>query len=445
MANSRKSKSDPVERVANALSHVVPPGHSILLGLSGGMDSAVLLHMLHMLAPRFSWRLAALHVHHGISRNADAWASFCTGLCSRYGIPLHIEHVDITALRDEHGIEAAARQLRHAAFAKQGADFIALAQHADDQAETLLLQLLRGAGIKGVAAMPLVKPAGPYGRATVRPLLGIPRSVLLGYAQQHGLQWVEDESNADDSYPRNFLRHRLLPLLEQKFPAYRNTLTRSAHHFAEADGLLDELAQQDAQGWTGGAPLEVSLLRAISPARARNLLRYFLHRQGVPMPHDGQLGQMVQQLCNAQADAAVCIDSGAWQVRRFRDQVYALRALGNFDRNLVLPWQGESGVAWPALNIRLSFTKKTGQGISIEKLQRAPVTLRLRNGGEALRPYPNAATRSLKNLLQEYRVPPWQRERLPLLYCGEALACVVGVAVAADFQAAESEPGVVVA
>jgi tRNA(Ile)-lysidine synthase len=408
------------------------------------MDSVVLLHLLHSLEPRFEWRLSALHVHHGISPNADAWANFCTELCARYAIPLHVEHVDIAPLRAAHGIEAAARKLRHAAFAKQSCDFVALAQHADDQAETLLLQLLRGAGVKGAAAMPFVKPASAHMHATLRPLLDTPRSVLLEYAQQHSLQWVEDESNADDSYPRNFLRHRLLPLLEQRFPAYRATLARGAQNFAEAAELLDELAQQDAQGWVVDTPLDISILCALSHSRSKNLLRYFLHRCGVPMPQGVQLDDMLRQLCTARQDAAVCVGFVGWQVHRYQDKVYALRAAGAFDQGLVLFWNGEAELNWPALDTRLIFSPTTGQGISHAKLQRAPVTLRLRSGGEALRPHPNAATRSLKNLLQECHVPPWQRERLPLLYCGDELVCVVGVATAAAYQAQGNEASVAV-
>lgn len=442
MANSRKSNSSLEERVGDALHPVVPPNRSILLGLSGGMDSVVLLHLLHALAPRYGWRLSALHVHHGISPNADAWADFCAALCSRYAIPLHVERVNIASLREAHGIEAAARKLRYAAFAKQGCDFVALAHHADDQVETLLLQLLRGAGIKGAAAMPLLKPAAAS--AALRPLLDISRSVLLGYAQQRGLQWVEDESNIDPSYTRNFLRHQILPVLEQKFPAYRDTLSRSARHFAEANELLDELARQDACGQAGDDALDVALLRNLSLPRAKNLLRYFLHQHDVAMPHDAQLQDMLRQMLEARDNAAVCIVSGDWQVRRYQNKVYAVRALGEFDPSFVLQWNGEAELYWPASNTRLTFNRKLGQGLSLEKLQRAPVTLRLRNGGESLRPHPHAATRSLKNLLQEHRVPPWLRERLPLLHCGDELVCVVGVAVAADFQAAESEPGVVV-
>ena len=416
------------------------------------MDSVVLLHLLHTLASRFNWQLSALHVHHGISPNADVWADFCSGICAQHGIPLHIERVDISGLRDEHGIEAAARKLRHAAFASLSCDVVALAHHADDQAETLLLQLLRGAGVKGVAAMPvlshvegpLLKPSTSHTHATLRPLLDIPRGQLLEYAQQHALSWVEDESNADDRYPRNFLRHRLLPLLEQRFPAYRDTLTRGARHFAEASELLDELAQQDAQGAEGATTLELSVLRQLSNSRAKNLLRYWLHKQGAPMPQNVQLDEILKQLLDAREDAAMSVDFGCLEVKRYQDKAYVMRDLGAFDQNLILPWHGESDLEWPALNSRLIFTQTQGKGISLARLQSAPVTLRLRNGGETLRPHATAATRSLKNLLQEHRVPPWQRERLPLLYCGDELVSVVGVAIAAGFHASDSEPGLVV-
>ncbi len=287
----------------------------------------------------------------------------------------------------------------------------------------------------------MLKPATANAAATLRPLLDIPRSALLEYAQQHALQWVEDESNADDSYPRNFLRHRLLPLLEQRFPAYRDTLTRSARHFAEAGDMLDELARQDGQGLPGGDSLEVACLQALSPSRARNLLRYFLHTLNAPMPQAVQLDDMLHQLCGARQDAAVCVEFGGWQVRRYQGRVYAFPALGAFDGGLVVSWQGEAELPWPALGRAVSFRHAPGQGIILAKLQRAPVTLRLRSGGETLRPHPGAASRTLKNLLQQHHVPPWQRERLPLLYCGDELAAVVGVAVAADFQASGFRAG----
>jgi tRNA(Ile)-lysidine synthase len=452
MASSRKSRlANLTESVAAQIAPLLPAHSSVLIGLSGGVDSVVLLHLLHKLSARFSWQLSALHVHHGIIPNADAWSDFCADLCARHHISLHIERVDIAPLR-EHGIEAAARKLRHAAFAEQACDFVALAHHADDQAETLLLQLLRGAGVRGASAMPqFIERAGSVPQ--VRPLLHCSREEIMGYAAAHHLHWIEDESNADDSYPRNFLRHRVLPLLAECFPAYRDTLARSAQHFAEASSLLDELAQQDGMQSIHTGTLDVAALQVLSLPRAKNLLRYFLHSLGAPMPQMVQLDDMLHQLCSARQDAAVCVSYSDWQVRRYQGGVYALRALGEFDPDIILPWHGEAELKWPALNARLRFDRKKdshgknlrSNSISLAKLQRAPVTLRLRHGGEALRPHPAAATRTLKNLLQEHHVPPWQRDRLPLLYCGDELVCVPDVAIAAGYQAFANEAGVVLA
>ncbi len=436
-----------------------------MVGLSGGVDSVVLLHLLCQFAPKFSWQLTALHVHHGISPNADSWAEFCAVLCARLGIPLHIERVDIAPMR-AHGLEAAARHLRHTAFAGQPCDFVALAHHLDDQVETFFLQLLRGAGVRGASAMPVLSKkaeesvlskvegslfsANSGAHQIVRPLLHSTRKEIVEYANMHGLQWIEDESNADDAFPRNFLRHRLLPLLGEKFPAYRDTLTRSTRHFAEAGELLDDLARMDAPnlftasgGRGGDLCLEVARLQSLSLPRAKNLLRYFLHHAGAPMPQSAQLDEMLLQLCAARKDAAVCVSFSGWQLRRYRRRVYVLRAQGDFERNLELPWQGEKQLNWQASGSRITFERQTGQGISQARLQCAPVTLRLRRGGESLRPSSNAARRTLKNLLQEQGIPPWQRDRLPLLYCGDELVWVAGVAIAADYQCSETEAGVV--
>ena len=442
MVNTRKLNSASLpERVAAELIPLLPAHSSIMVGLSGGVDSVVLLHILHKLSARYSWHITALHVHHGISPNADQWSDFCTDLCVRLNITLHIERVDIAPLR-QHGIEAAARRLRHAAFAEQSSDFIALAHHADDQVETLLLQLLRGAGVRGTSAMSqFVNRAATTG-SIVRPLLNCSREEIMAYATAHQLHWMEDESNADDSYPRNFLRHRILPLLEERFPAYRTTVARSAQHFAEATLLLDELAEQDAGQAIVGGTLEVEILQRLSHIRAKNLLRYFLHNLGVQLPQTVQLNDMLNQLSHARDDAAVCIVFGEHEVRRYRGKAYVLHALGGFDRELVLAWSGESKLDWPALNSRLRFRYTDGSGISREKILQAPVTLRLRKGGEMLRPGLKASNRTLKNLLQESHIPPWQRDRLPLLYCGEDLVCVPGVAIAAAYIANAGETAI---
>lgn len=452
MASSRKSKfRDLPECVADALTPVLPAGSSILLGLSGGVDSVVLLHLLAQLSPRYSWKLSAVHVHHGISPRADGWASFCRELCARRGVPLQIKHVDIAPLRGM-GIEAAARELRHEALARQPVDFIALAHHQDDQAETLMLQLLRGAGVKGMAAMPFAKgvsqhvPSSLSGEGVrscpvlLRPLLGISRAELLDYAQQHALQWVDDESNADDSYPRNFLRHRVLPLLEERFPACRVTLARSARHLAEAGMLLDVLAAQDAQGAFDGATLDVARLAELDAMRAKNLLRWFLRRLGALMPETTRMEEMLRQLCAARADAQICIPLGDWEVRRYRGRAYACRAHAEPAAGLHVEWRGEERLALPGGV--LHFVHSSEEGLSAKKLAAALVTIRLRRGAEILRPDAARPARSLRYLFQEYGIPPWQREGWPLLYCGETLAAVPGIGVECAFLAAPGEEGV---
>lgn len=450
--------------VQNVLAPILPaahlPAHStVVLGLSGGVDSIVLLHLLHPLALKNNWSLSALHVHHGISPHADAWADFCAVRCKKMNVLLQVERVNIAPLR-ALGVGAAARQLRHAALLGQAADYIALAHHQDDQAETLLLQLMRGAGVRGVAAMPLVRHVTHetiHKKILLRPLLDVPRSELILYAQQHGLPWIEDESNADDSYPRNFLRHRVLPILEQRFPAYRATLARSARNFAEASALLDELALQDwalpklvtpkltTPARTKKETLEISRLCELSAARRKNLLRYFLASLHAPTPDSTQLEEMLQQLCHARNDAAVCVNFGGWQVRRYQGMVYAAPMRSALAENIkeyfCVTWRGESVL--PLLNLggTLHFQPVSGQGISLQKLQLKPVTVRLRRGAERIRPNPNRPTRTLKNLLQEHAIPPWQRDVLPLLFCGDDLVWVAGVATAANYWAQPGEAG----
>ncbi len=442
MASSRKSKhSDLPGRVADVLSPLVPAGSSVLLGLSGGVDSVVLLHILHQLAPRFSWKFSALHVHHGISPKADAWNAFCVDLCRERGIPLRVERVDISPLRADLGVEAAARELRHRAFSIQLVDFMLLAHHRDDQAETTLLQILRGAGVKGAAAMPVLK-ARVGAPALLRPLLDISRGELLEYAFAHGLAWVDDESNADDRYPRNFLRHRVLPVLEERFPAYRATLARSARHFAEAADLLDTLAEQDAGDGVDGDSLAVPKLAELGAARARNLLRWFLHQRGALLPDHTRLEEALRQLCAARSDAQVCVAWDGWELRRYRGRAYLCRARPELKGDLRVLWHGEATLAIAELGGELHFERGTGTGLSLAKLQAAPVVIRPRQGMELLRPGVGRPMRTLKYLFQEAGIPPWQRERWPLVYCGETLVGVPQVALEAGFRAAPGEASV---
>lgn len=447
MANSRKlkSKKSPeslLEQLASTIQANIPTHSSVAIGLSGGLDSVVLLHLLHSLAPRFQLQLSAIHVHHGISPHADHWADFCSQLCAQLGLPIKIAKVKITQLNQGLGIEAAARQLRYAAFAELHTNFIALAHHADDQAETLLLQLLRGSGLKGAAAMPMLKAAQHGLPALLRPLLPVSRQNLVNYATEHSLSWIEDESNADTHYARNFLRHQIFPTLAQKFPSYRHTLSRSAQHFAEADTLLNELAQQDSAGAIENNSLTLASLAKLSPARAKNVLRHFIQQQSAPMPHALQLSEILQQLCAAKSDSAICFTLGEFEIRRYQNRAYLIPHLPPVLATHRLNWQGETSLKWTPLSKNIVFKHSIGSGISLSKLSNLPVTIRLRTGGEALRPHAEMVTKTLKNVFQQQGIPPWERHRMPLIYCGETLVCIPNLGIQAEFQAQPNENSV---
>jgi len=301
MAASRNKPSIDIlpGRVGEFLAARLAPAERVCLGLSGGCDSVVLLHLLHRLG--LGERLSALHVHHGLSPHADAWAAFCADYCARLGVPLQLVRVAV----DRHsglGLEAAARAARYAALAESPAEVLILAQHQGDQAETVLFNLLRGAGVAGAAGIPQER-ALP-GQRLLRPLLGSSRDELQAYAVCHELSWVEDESNADTRYSRNFLRHDVLPLLSRRFPAAEHSLAQAAQHFAEADELLAELAAGDwraACGDAGAAP-RVRVLRTLSLMRLKNLLRYRLRELGWRAPGAVRLEEFARQLLSAGPD-----------------------------------------------------------------------------------------------------------------------------------------------
>ena len=459
MASSRKSKSDNISRKAqHVLRTQVHTGDHLAVALSGGVDSVVLLHLLVPLASQMQLPLSALHVNHGISPNADKWSEFCRNLCQSRNIPLEIARVKVTC---EPGIslEAAAREERYRIFRNLQTDYVVLAQHLDDQAETLLLQLLRGAGVKGLSAMPVVRtvqkemdekvskdfiPGLERRPRLLRPLLDVSRREIEDYAREHALQWITDESNDEVSFDRNFLRHELFPLLEKRFPAYRTTFLRASRHMAEAASLLDELAVVDSAQCAAPGKLYVEDLRKLSFPRARNLLRYTLAQHGVILPSTVKLEEILRQLLSPRPDTKLHVVFGNTEIRCFRGRVHIRKVEAVPEARWHLVWQGEECLPIPELGGTLRFACCKGAGISLQKIDEQPVTIRLRLGGERLRPDCNRPRRSLKNLLREASLPPWQRQRLPLIFSGEQLVCVPGIGVDCDFQAMGGEQGLMV-
>jgi tRNA(Ile)-lysidine synthase len=307
MAGTRKSRStNAVENaVAACLARHVRSGEQLLLALSGGIDSVVLLDVVR----RLGHPLSAIHVHHGLSENADQWAQFCSELCSGHGLDLRVERVTVDRSSPD-GLEAAARRARHQRLQAVAADWLLLAHHGQDRAETVLFNLLRGAGVRGAGAMR--ESAGRL----LRPLLLVGREEVLDYATAAGLSWIEDESNADTRYSRNYLRHRVLPIIESRFPAAAARLANAAARFAEASDLLDDLATIDLGTARPEFPVAVELLRRLAEPRARNVLRFLLDQSGTGIPSEERLTEALRQVLDAAVDRHPAINFGVRTLRR---------------------------------------------------------------------------------------------------------------------------------
>ncbi len=308
MAATRKSAStDPVSAaVTRCLARHVGPSDRLTVAFSGGLDSTVLLHVL---AAASGCLVSAVHVHHGLSDNADHWAEFCQETCRAWAVPCSVYRVDVErGTRD--GLEAAARRARHACYRQVAADWIVLAHHRGDRAETTLFNIVRGAGVRGAGAMP-----ERSGRL-LRPLLDVERTEIAAYAQAHGLRWIEDESNQDIRFSRNFLRLDILPALRQRFPSVEERLVSAAMHFAEAASLLDDLARLDLDDHPQAFPVDLELLRRLPEPRARNVLRFLLVILGVGIPSERRLKEAMRQFLTAAPDRHPAVVFGSVTLKR---------------------------------------------------------------------------------------------------------------------------------
>jgi tRNA(Ile)-lysidine synthase len=389
------------------------------VGYSGGLDSTVLLHALAALGPRLPAPLAALHLDHGLQSASAQWGRHCTAVCAGLGVPLTWRRLDV---RRQPGasLEAVARAARRVAYSAVLApgEVLFTAHHQDDQAETLLLQLLRGSGLDGLAAMPSLAPLGRGWLA--RPLLGFSRVQLAAYAEARDLSWVDDPSNADHGFDRNYLRHRVLPLIAERWPAQARTLSRSARHCAEARDLIAHLVERtlpQAHGSRQGR-LGVCALAGMDPALARTVLRHWIAQQGFPVPDSGRIGRILAEVIPAAADCSPLVAWPGAEVRRYRDDLFVLSPLPPPPGVRDLPWPDTDACPLPAGLGRLLATAGSAAG------------LRVRFGATGLRcRLPGAGHRTtLKNLFQGRGVPDWLRPYVPVVVRDGEPVAVAGVA-----------------
>lgn len=410
-----------------------------VIGFSGGLDSQVLLSLSYELRKLLPLKLRALHINHGLSQKANKWAFLCKDQCKLYAIPYeeHVVHIEC----HKGNIEEKARNARYQVFAANIAekDMLLTAHHQDDQAETMLLQLLRGAGPKGLAAMPRIKPFASGYHA--RPLLNFSRSALEEYAIKKRLKWVEDESNYEIKQTRNLIRLQILPKLIKHFPHAVKTLARSANNCAETQILLDDYAEKELPFFQGkkATTLSVSKLRLLSPLKQRLILRTWLLQLGSPLPDTKKMMTIQQQMFSAKPDRNPAVKWANVILRRYRDDLYLMPYLNQEKEPLLAKqyrWYLKETLTLPGVGVlqaRLSANKGLHPNIN-------EVMVRFRNGGEIL-DIPKRGHRALKQLFQEWGVKPWERDKIPLIYFEEKLIIALGYFIHPDYMVENSESG----
>lgn len=407
---------------------------------SGGCDSHALLHSLVTLRSQLKAEIKAVHINHGLSPLANEWETHCRTTCEHLNVPYIAISVNATAKKTSP--EEAARHARYAEWRKMlnKDEVLLLAHHQDDQAETVLIQLLRGSGVKGLAAMPAKQN---FAKGLLcRPMLGFMREEIYSYAVEHGLNWIDDPSNFDTDFDRNFLRHDVIPLLETRWPSLKKTLSRTASHQADADQLLTELAFQDWHHVHENNQINISKLLQLSEKRQRNVLRYWIADIcELILPDTVHLHRILNEVVTAAEDAKPEVIWGGGEIRRYQGLLYAQKKL---------PEQPvASTLIWPDIKTPLELTldgvnitakSSVGTGLSQAKLKNAEISVKFRQGGESCRPVGRGQSHQLKKLFQEWKIPPWKRASIPLIYVDDELAEVVGYCHCEPYAANDGEP-----
>lgn len=424
MGNLQKQQ----DMISNVKSYL-HKNQQILLAFSGGLDSTVLLHLLTKLKSDYFLRLRALHVHHGLSKQADDWAEHCKQVCQKWHVPLAVVHVNIDK---KNNVEARARQARYDAIKTclMPNEVVMTAHHLDDQSETFLLALKRGSGPTGLSSMPAVSSFA--NSKLIRPLLAVSREEMTHYATIHHLSWIEDESNQDRRYDRNFLRRTVLPLLHQRWPHFNHMVARSAALCGEESRLIMELLTDELNScMDDAANLLITPLLTMSDLKRNALLRTWLKIHGMMMPSRQQLRLLWQTVANARDDANPQFAFHPYTIRRFQQRLYILKKQPSLS-NVILFWNMQSPLLLPN-NLGKLYCDNTAAGPLRKPEAHESPTIRFKTTGK-FSIVGRHHSRSIKKLWQEFNIPPWMRDQIPLLYYNDTLISAIGIFITREGQ-----------
>lgn len=408
-----------------------------VVGYSGGLDSHVLLHLCSL--SRIPLR--AVHIHHGLQKEADQWSQHCEQICQRLAVPFKNIHVDASAGNGESP-ENAARKARYNALQDElhADEVLFTAHHRDDQSETLMLQLMRGAGPAGLAAMPVLRKNKDMWHA--RPLLEFSRDDLLAYAKEENLKWIEDSSNKNTEYDRNRLRQEIIPDLKQRWPHLDVSLSQVA---TQQQGVLEIIEAMAAVDFAGIITqqrdvVSITALKKLSVVRQSNVLRYWIKQNAKDVLTANILQQLTESVLTASEDAEPVLSWGETEIRRYQDGLYIVEKLSEHDESISYTWTPNENLVIDSLGVEISAQETKSGGLSKEYKNKV-FSVRFRQGGEKIQPTGRNHTHSIKKLMQEANIPSWQRSRIPLIYLDEQLVCVCGYWVDKTFAANDGESG----
>jgi tRNA(Ile)-lysidine synthase len=408
------------------------------IACSGGMDSSVLLHLFYSNKNKIDQDMEVIYVNHGLQEESDDWAVFCEKQSLQYDIPF--TQLQITEICPKgSSVEAWAREKRYSLIEEvmNQYDVLFTAHHQDDQVETFFLQALRGAGPRGLVSMPLVKK---YAKSLhARPLLKYSRSELKHYAEENNIIWQDDKSNFDLRYDRNYFRHKIVPIIEERWPAYRETINRLISHQKESKELLDEVAKDDIKlvQHKNMMSLELDIIQNLSIERQKNIIFVWLRELNLNPPGSKNIEQIISDIIYSSTDKSPRVNWGNVEVRRYKNLLYASKIMIGHDANIEYTWKPEN-----ILNIldeTLVAKSECGKGISKLKTENADFVVRYRQGGEKIHPDNLSHSKTVKQLFQEQSVLPWLRDRIPLIYINGKLAVIPGFCIDKSYSADKNE------